>query len=134
MKKLIILIFCLLFVLPAAADNDDHHTADNNTSKATSSFTEAELPSNYQHFKHRVLNQNAKGPVIPAANYRGGDDYTMLYVAGGTLVVTAGFMFLNGKNDYTGDFMDEANTGILVGGSFSAIVFTTKYFIDKYRN
>jgi hypothetical protein len=75
-----------------------------------------------------------KASGIPAANYRGRDDYTMLYVAGGSLVLTAGFILLNGENEYTGEFFDEANTGMLIGGGVSALVFTTKFFIDKYRN
>jgi len=133
MKKITILILSLLFVFPAIADNDKNNQASKNTNEVKSSVGKTQLPSNYQHFKYQLVNKNMKGNGIPAANYRGGDDYTMLYVAGGTLVVTAGFMFLNGKNDYTGEFLDEANTGIMVGGSISALVFTAKYFIDKYR-
>lgn len=134
MKKLTIFIISLLFVLPAPADDGEHKQASNTTNEETSIAGKTKLPSNYQHFKYHVLNKNAKGPAIPAANFRGGDDYTMLYVAGGTLVVTAGFIFLNGKNEYTGELWSETNTGILVGGGVSAIVFTSKYFIDKLRN
>jgi hypothetical protein len=134
MKKLIILIISLLFVLPAIADNDQDNMSSVNTNEVTSKIGQTQLPSNYQHFKYQLLNTNVKGTGIPAANYRGRDDYTMLYVAGGALVITGGFLLLNGKNEYSGEFLDESNTGILVGGGVSALVFTAKFFIDKYRN
>jgi hypothetical protein len=134
MKKLTILIISIFFMLPASAENDKNKTATGNTDEVTISSDKPQLPTNYQHFKYQLLNQNMKASGIPAANYRGRDDYTMLYVAGGSLVLTAGFILLNGENEYTGEFFDEANTGMLIGGGVSALVFTTKFFIDKYRN
>jgi len=92
-----------------------------------------ELPASYQQFKHQFLhNQESQGQPLPVANYKGQDDYTMLYVAGGLLAVTGGMAYLNSSLNEEG-FFSTNNTGLLIGGGFSATVFITKYLIDRYR-
>jgi len=125
MKNCLIFLLMLTLVGPARAA-----TATDDTFAA--SLTD-ELPESYQQFKHQFLqNPEVQGQPLPIANYRGQDDYTMLYVAGGLLVTTGGMAYLNSSlND--GGFFSSSNTGLLIGGSFSAAVFITKYFIDRYR-
>ena len=133
MKKLTLLILSILFTYTVFADNKENVVTLQPEKGSTTSFSESNLPLNYQQFKHRLLSRDAeKSAMPPAANYRGGDDYTVLYVAGGIAVVTTGFILLNGNNKYTGEF-GPANRGMLIGGSISSAVLVTKYFIDKYR-
>ena len=132
MKKLTLLILSILFTYTVFADNGENVVTIQPEKENTASFSKSNLPLNYQQFKHQLLSRDAEKSAIPAANYRGGDDYTVLYVAGGIAVVTTGFILLNGNNKYTGEF-GSANTGMLIGGSISSAVLVTKYFIDKYR-
>jgi len=132
MKKLTLLILSILFTHTVFADNEKNVAPSQPEKANTTSFSESNLPLNYQQFKHQLLSRNAESSAIPAANYRGSDDYTMLYVAGGIAVVTTSFILLNGNNKYTGDF-GTANTGMLIGGSISTATLLTKFFIDKYR-
>jgi len=125
MKNCLIFILMLTLAGPAVAGS----LPDGKLSEPLAD----EMPANYQQFKHRFLkNHDLQGQPLPAANYRGQDDYTMLYVSGGLLAVTGGMAYLNSSmND--GGFFSSNNTGLLIGGSFSAVVFVTKYFIDRYR-
>lgn len=90
------------------------------------------LPQNYHLFKHRFLGLEKTQSTIPAANFRRQNDYTMLYVAGGILVATSTFIFINGYNSKEGYF-SSSNTGIIIGGSLSSILFITKYYVDQNK-
>ena len=132
MKKLLILTFSILIVHSAFADqeNNDNNQAAN---AKTTTLTTTQLPSDYQQFRYRLLNYHTGSSGIPSTNYNGGDDYTMLYVAGGIVIGTTSFILINGKNEYTGEFFGATNTGMLVGGIISSATLVTKYFIDKTK-
>jgi len=132
MKRLLILTFGILIMHSAFADKSSDNAPILHDVEGNTSLTKTNLPENYQDFKYLLLNHNTKRSAIPAANYRGGDDYTMLYVAGGIAIATTSFILINGKNEYSGDF-GTANTGMLIGGSISTATLLTKFFIDKYR-
>ena len=132
MKRFLILTFGILIMHSAFADKGINDAQILSKNKEKTSLTKTNLPSNYQDFKYLLLNHNTKRNAIPAVNYRGGDDYTMLYVAGGIAIVTTSFIMINGKNKYTGDF-GTTNTGMLIGGSISTATLVTKFFIDKFR-
>jgi len=132
MKRLLILTFGILIMHSAFADKSSDNAPILPDVEGNTSLTKTNLPENYQDFKYLLLNHNTKRSAIPAANYRGGDDYTMLYVAGGIAIATTSFILINGKNEYSGDF-GTANTGMLIGGSISTATILTKFFIDKYR-
>ena len=132
MKKLILLFLSIMFMHCAFADGDNNNTSNDNESTTSQTEAYSKLPANYQYFKHCLLDHNTRKQGIPVSNYRGGDDYIPLFIAGGILVATAGFVLINGKDEYTGK-LGEANTGIIIGGGVSAIVITSKFFIEKYR-
>lgn len=125
MKNCLIFVLMFILVVPAWAGSAPD-------GKPAAPLVD-ELPASYQQFKHQFLhNQERQGQPLPVSNYKGQDDYTMLYVAGGLLAVTGGMAYLNSSmND--GGFFSSNNTGLLIGGSFSATIFITKYFIDRYR-
>jgi len=91
-----------------------------------------QLPEHYHNFKHRFLCLEKTQNNLPAANIRGQKDYTMLYVAGGILVATSTFVFINGYNSKEGYF-SSSNTGMIIGGSLSSVLFITKYFVDQSK-
>ena len=132
MKRLLILTFGILIMHSAFADKSSDNALILSDFEENTSLTKPNLPSNYQDFKYRLLNYHTKKSAIPAVNYRGGSDYTMLYVAGGIAAVTTSFILINGNNKYTGEF-GSANTGMLIGGSISTATLLAKFFIDKYR-
>jgi len=94
-------------------------------------ITENSLPANYQQLKYRLLHLENKKNSFPAPSFQGQTNLTMLYVAGGLLVATSAFVFLNGYNNEQGYF-SQANTGIIIGGGFSTVIFVTKFFVDQY--
>lgn len=132
MKRLIILTFSILIMHSAFADKRNNGNIQQVANAKTTSLRTTQLPSNYKQFQYQFLNHNTESHGIQSTNYRGEDDYTMLYVAGGITIATTSFILINGNNKYTGDF-GAANTGMLIGGSVSTILLVTKYFIDKYR-
>ncbi|MGM0497569.1 MAG: hypothetical protein ACQESJ_06600 [Bacteroidota bacterium] len=132
MKRLIILTFGILIMHTAFAGNENYESIANDANEKNTSSTTTQLPSNYEQFQYRFLNQNTGTNGVQSINFNGGDDYTVLYVAGGIAILTTSFIMLNGNNEYTGEF-GAANTGILIGGSVSSAVLITKFFIDKYR-
>jgi len=92
-----------------------------------------ELPASYQQFKHQfLLNGNIPENAAPFRSYRGNDDFTMLYVAGGLLALTGGLAYANGNNHPDGFFAPD-NTGLIIGGSLSSAILLTKYLVDRYR-
>lgn len=121
------LLFALMLILGAPVLAGSAATDDPSAPGAD------QLPASYQQFKHQFMhNHESQGQPLPVANYKGQDDYTMLYVAGGLLAVTGGMAYLNSSlND--GGFFSTNNTGLLIGGGFSATIFITKYLIDRYR-
>jgi hypothetical protein len=95
--------------------------------------TGKELPASYQQFKHQfLLNENMSENARPFRSFRSDDDFTMLYVAGGLLVLTGGLAYANGYNHSDGFFTPD-NTGLIVGGSVSTAILLTKFFVDRYR-
>ena len=96
--------------------------------------TTKDLPASYQQFKHQFLrNGDIAENARPFSSFRGNDDFTMLYVAGGLFVLTGGLAYLNGYNHSDGFFSPD-NTGLIVGGSISGVILLTKYFVDRYRH
>jgi len=92
-----------------------------------------DLPASYQQFKHQFLvSGNMSQNSVPFRRFKGNNDFTMLYVAGGLLVVTGGLAYLNGHNHPEGFFTPD-NTGLIIGGSFSAIILAVKHLADQYR-
>jgi len=132
MKKLILLFLSIMFMHCAFADEDNDNISNGSTATPSQTTAHSKLPANYQYFKHCLLEHNTRKQGIPASNYQGGDDFIPLYIAGGILAVTAGFVLINGKDEYTGK-LGEANTGIIIGGGVSTVVLTSKFFIDKLR-
>lgn len=125
MKKFFIIALLLIITAPAFAEPLRDGIAGEET--------QTEMPENYQQFKQQFLNTSRhSGNHIPAQNFRGQSDYTMLYVAGGLLAVTGGLAYLNANQNNSGFFSSD-NTGMLIGGGFSATIFLTKYFVDRYR-
>ena len=95
--------------------------------------TGKDLPASYQQFKHQfLLNGNPSENARPFRSFKGTDDFTMLYVAGGLFVLTGGLAYVNGYNHSDGFFAPD-NTGLIIGGSLSTAILLTKYFVDRYR-
>jgi hypothetical protein len=93
-----------------------------------------DLPASYQQFKHQfLLNENMPENARPFSSFKGNDDFTMLYVAGGLFVITGGLAYANGYNHSDGFFSPD-NTGLIIGGSLSTAILLTKFFIDRYRH
>lgn len=125
MKKIFVIALLILIAAPGFTEPLREGVPDKRP--------QTEMPESYQQFKHQFLNTSRNfGNPIPAQNFRGGDDYTMLYVAGGLLAVTGGLAYLNSSQN-GGGFFSSDNTGMLIGGGFSATVFLTKFFVDRYR-
>ncbi len=132
MKKLI-LIFLTVFLSINSYSNYFNSMTPDNDPDAEKNQKVQQIPKNYQQLKFQALNYNDTKPAVPINNYRrGGDDYMMLYVAGGVVVLSSAFVLINGKSEY-GDGLGAANTGIIIGGSVSAALITTKFFIDRAR-
>jgi hypothetical protein len=130
LKKYCVLIFLSIISLTSFADNKDNNDKNiNQKSIQTSNIA----PKNYQQLKYSLLNLNQASPNrVPKRNYQSGDDYLMLYVAGGVVVATAATVLLNGTSEYE-DGLGQTNTGIIIGGSMMAALIVTKYFVDKTR-
>lgn len=88
------------------------------------------LPSNYQQFKHQLVHLNSNQNNPPVFNFRRGTDFTILYVAGGLLLATSTFAYLNGQKSGEGYF-SKPNAGIIIGGGISTGVLITKFFLDQ---
>ncbi len=126
MKHCLILLFLICSTAPVWAGS----TLGNNDSKQVPHH----LPENYQQFKHHFLHQSTEDMQKPLSvgQFRGQDDYTMLYVSGGIVAITGGLAYLNSLRNNGGVFAT-GNAGILIGGGISATVFLAKYFVDRYR-
>ncbi len=129
MKKLLLL--SILFLFCANAFGEKNAETENITTETTYS-PENNLPGNYQQFKLTLLNLDRNSKRVPKNNYQQGDDYLMLYVAGGLVVVTAAIVLLNGKSEFE-QGLGQTNTGLIIGGGVMTTLITTKYFIDQNR-
>ena len=130
-KKAFILF--LLFSINYTILADEGNKNDNLNTEETSAIVDNSIPQNYQQLKYALLNFNGTSQQkIPRNNYRAGDDYLMLYVAGGVLVVTAAIVLINGTDEYSNG-LGQANTGIIIGGGVMSGLIVTKYFVDKNR-
>ena len=123
MKYCFVLSFLLLAALSATAG----------TAAPVSEFDQPEqLPKNYQQFKHQFMFHSNMGDQASMPSYRGNDDFTMLYVTGGLVVITGTLAYLNGRSNSNGFFSPD-NTGLIVVGSISAGIVLTKFLVDRYR-
>jgi hypothetical protein len=129
MKKLLLISF--LFMLCANAFGENNAEAEGLSNKTTYSL-ENNLPNNYQQFKLSLLNLDLNTKRVPKNNYQRGDDYLMLYVAGGIVVVTAAIVLLNGSSEFE-QGLGQADTGLIIGGGVMTALITTKYFVDQTR-
>ena len=132
MKRILILVLCIVSVHVVFAGNKTHMNGPGPSQSQQESTYDNQIPANYQQFKHSLLYQETQLGGIPASNYRGRTDNTMLYVAGGMAVVTTALVVLSSNSDDASGLGD-AGTGILIGGGLSTVIFTTKFFVDKYR-
>lgn len=133
MKKILLFIFCLLFlklsysISPAESENTVLFNTQNNTE-----FT---LNKNYQQFKYQVVNLETNDYINYAnlAKRRRKKDNLMLYVAGGLAVATATLILTNNPENFTSNSASGVNLGIAVGGTLACGMIVAKYFIDKGR-
>lgn len=130
MKKIILIFFTVLMTANSFATGFNSNIPGDNPEK--NHEIQQQIPLNYQQLKFQTVNFNHAKSKIPINNYRGSDDYMMLYVAGGIVVLTTAFVLLSNNNEYS-DGLGEASTGIIIGGSVSAALITTKFFIDRAR-
>jgi hypothetical protein len=133
MRKIIIIILCLLFFKGSFSINP----GETNNSLLLTKSTNTELKvNNYQHFKFQFVNFESKNH-IDYGNFqrrrRSKNNDLMLYVAGGLAVATATLILTNDPSNFTSNSSAGVNLGIAVGGTVACGMIVAKYFIDKGR-
>lgn len=128
-KRLILILFIFITNISMGAQN---HFPEHTSFSGQKHISGKTLPASYQQLKHRLLHVNKMNQNLPIFNFGSRTDYTMLYAAGSLLLITSSFVFLNGYNNENGYF-SPCNTGVIIGGGTSTVVFVTKFFIDQYR-
>jgi hypothetical protein len=133
MKKIIILVFCILFFkLSYSLSPGESHNALLLNKYNTS---EVKLNNNYQHFKFQVVNLETTNSLDYAylKKRKKKSDDLMLYVAGGLAVATATLILTNNPENFTSNSATSVNLGIAVGGTLACGIIVAKYFIDRGR-
>ena len=134
MKKIILLIFCLLFfkisysLSPGESNNALLLNTYNNS--------EVTLNKNYQQFKFQVVNfetQNLADYASLKKRRKKKSADLMLYVAGGIAVATVTLILANDPDNFTSNSASSVNLGIAAGGTLACGMIVAKYFVDKGR-
>ncbi len=135
MKKITIIIFCLLFFkLSYSLENDESTSLliINSTEN-----TQVNLNSNYQQFKHQVINLETNDLIeyagLKKRRRKQTNDNLMLYVAGGLAVATATLILVNDPDNFTSNSASGVNLGIATGGTVACGLIVAKFFIDRRR-
>jgi hypothetical protein len=136
MKKVILLVICILIFKFSFAFNPNTSKNIMLVDEIEKVNTETILNTNYQQFKHQVINFETSD-LHNYANLkkrrRSKDDNLMLYVAGGLAVATATLILTNNPENFTTNSASSVNMGIAIGGTVGCALFISKYFIDKTR-
>ncbi len=134
MRKIVLLVFCLLFfklsysLSPGDSNNALLFNVENSSELA--------LNKNYQQFKYQIVNLETTeytNYANLAKRRRKKNDNLMLYVAGGIAVATATLILTNNPENFTSNSASGVNLGIAAGGTLACGMIVAKYFIDKRR-
>jgi len=133
MKKIIILIFCLLFFKISYSISP----CESNNALLLNTYNNSDITLNktYQQFKFQVVNYETAG-LTDYANLkkrRKKQSDLMLYVAGGIAVATATLILTNNPDNFTSNSASSVNLGIAAAGTVACGMIVAKYFIDKGR-
>jgi len=132
MKKIIILIFCILFFKLSYSLSP----GETNNALLLNKYNTSEVKlNNYQQFKFQVVNLETTNSLDYAylKKRKKKSDDLMLYVAGGLAVATATLILTNNPENFTSNSATSVNLGIAVGGTLACGIIVAKYFIDRGR-
>ena len=136
MKKVILLSICVLIFKFSFAFNPNTSKNIMLVDEIEKVNTETILNTNYQQFKHQVINfetSDLRNYANLKKRRRSKDDNLMLYVAGGLAVATTTLILTNNPENFTTNSASSVNMGIAIGGTLGCALFISKYFIDKTR-
>lgn len=136
MKKVILLSICVLIFKFSFSFNPNTSKNIMLVDEIEKVNTETILNTNYQQFKHQVINfetTDFKDYASLKKRRRTKSDNLMLYVAGGLAVATTTLILTNNPENFTTNSASSVNMGIAIGGTLGCALFISKYFIDKTR-
>ena len=134
MKKIILLLFCILFFNLSYSISPGE--SNNALLSDVSNKTEINFNKSYQQFKYQVVNfetTNIADYSYLKKKRRRKKDNLMLYVAGGLAVATATLILTNDPENFTSNSASSVNLGISLGGTLACGMIVAKHFIDKGR-